>query len=238
MIEPDLTRSPSVSEMKVSFPAAQDELARVVFILPNRSTLTESDRKNLWFQRPDFIGFKRTARLIATESNHFRFRSNLDDCFGAVTDERQQKLDQWCKHGHSRRGLENWFSERHGNDRDRAKQRVVEKLLSLQQVMRISGGVDAQELARQYGLLTENAMSFALMLGRADYAASMVDAGSVLVRRQQRYMRAHLPEYQPPQNDLPNHNNSAQPKHQEAANRPIPRVSELASHDVRARTLR
>lgn len=231
VMQSDTTRSLSVSERKVHFPAAHNDLANVVFTLPHRSTLTVQDRKSLWFQGPDFVGFKRTARLIAAESYQFRFISNLDDCFGAVTDERQQKLNEWCKYGYSRRGLENWVSEKHRSNRDQAKRRVIEELLSFQRVMRISGEVDQDELARQYRVLTKNARSFAFMLGRADYAASRADVGSELLTRHQSYMRAHLPKCQSPQNCLPIHNNTAQPKHQEAVDCPIPRVSDLASRN-------
>ena len=182
---------------KVHFPQNPNELSRVVCILPRRCDLTTQDRQISWFQKAEFTVIKRTARVIACDSSSYRLGAILDDCYGEVSEKRQANMNQWCMHGHSRRGLERWSSSIQGNLRVRDNQRIVEETLSIQTVMRLTGGVNAEEMGRQYSQMCDIATGFALMMGRADCNAC-VNNGSSIVTWQQHFLRTQRPMQKQP----------------------------------------
>ena len=179
----------TTSVRSVHFPQNSNDLSRVVCFVPSRCDLTTRDRQILWFQQAEFTVIKRTARVIASDSSSYGLGAILDDCYGEMTEERQANINQWCMHGHSRRGLERWSSRIQGNRRVQDNQRTVEETLSIQAVMKLTGGVNEEVLGQQYSQMCYIAKGFALMMGRADCNAC-INNGSNIITWQQHFLRS------------------------------------------------
>eukprot|EP00545_Synedropsis_sp_CCMP1620_P007698 CAMPEP_0119004442 /NCGR_PEP_ID=MMETSP1176-20130426/1143_1 /TAXON_ID=265551 /ORGANISM="Synedropsis recta cf, Strain CCMP1620" /LENGTH=218 /DNA_ID=CAMNT_0006956143 /DNA_START=617 /DNA_END=1273 /DNA_ORIENTATION=- len=132
-----------------------------------------------WFLRTDFVIIKKTARMIARESRRFGYSTGLNDTFGVDNDVTQSKLNIWCKHGHSRRGLEEWSNKaNHGGRRKEAKKEALRGILEAQTELRSSDIPEDDQievLGRFAASLTESARIFARMMGIADAFAVTSD---------------------------------------------------------------
>jgi len=93
-------------------------------------------------------------------------------------------------------GLERWSNRSLEDRREASTKHAIQKLLSLQEVMRLTGHrcVDKDELGRQYVELTQTAKNFALLLGHADHHAVVsstdMEGRSPSMSRQQLLLRA------------------------------------------------
>ena len=157
----------------VRFPSPLHELEQIICELSQESDET---LRNRWFTRTDFVVIKKTARMIAKESRRFGYSTSLDGTFIADSDQVQSKLNMWCKHGHSRRGLEEWTNkDHHGVTRQQHRKEAIQSVLNAQTVMRSTnrGSCNEQDLAKIYAMLSRKSRTFAEQMGKADeYAVS------------------------------------------------------------------
>jgi hypothetical protein len=142
--------------------------------------MTDESLRIRWYLRTDFVIIKKTARMIARESRRFGYSTGLNNTFGGDhNDVTQSKLNLWCKHGHSRRGLEEWSNKsNHGGSRSEAKKEAIKGVIEAQAELQQSGVPEddqAEVLGRFTASLTESARTFARMMGAADAFAVTSD---------------------------------------------------------------
>ncbi len=159
---------------KVQFPS-QEALLSVVDYVPSRTTLSQEDYKRLWYQRSDFQFSKSKARMISKESQSYGYSADLEGVYGGCLPSTQERLNLWCRYGHSRRGLERWANETHGQTRKREQSRAVKTVIFAQREMQKCGqSTEVEELRAISEALTQNAREFAQRMGQADeYAVAL-----------------------------------------------------------------
>lgn len=176
---------------RVRFP---ETVVSVVDYVPSRSSLSQEDYKKLWYQRSDFQFSKSKARMISKESQSYGYSADLEGVFGGGLPSIQERLNLWCRYGHSRRGLERWANETHGQLRKREQSRAVKAVLLAQREMQKFGQpVESEELKSISEALTQSAREFAQRMGQADeYAVAfeqMPDGSLRNALAQHRYVK-------------------------------------------------
>lgn len=191
----------SNSTKAVRFPSVLEELEEVICDSP----LIMTSISDCWYLSTEFVLIKKRARMIAKESRRFGYSTGLDETFSmplqvadaAANEEEttaeettsvssnhhhavQSKLNLWCKHGHSRRGLEESSNRSHRAARSRAKSEARNVVLNAQREMMATttgggSGVNGTILSLISQRLSQNARTFAHMMGLADEFAAQSD---------------------------------------------------------------
>jgi hypothetical protein len=158
--------------------------------IPSLSDLSDEDICRQWLGPEDFTGFKVTAKQIAKQARLSGFNDLLKTSFGSSNNDipaTRDPLLRWACYGHSRRGLEQWTSPPHGDERRERKKIAIKALLKAQDVLRMVGADHkdtATQLARLSKKYSTEAATFAQRMGKADaHAAMLVESGSAITRR-------------------------------------------------------
>jgi len=198
---------PRMSNLSVSFPETDQELARVVAEIEPCMNYSEEDRKNLWYTRSDYHFARSSARVIAKESERYGHSKQLEGVYiSAFQQQAQDALNLWALHGHSRRGLERWANSRHGHVRKDDQYMYQQGVLRAQQEIKLkdSCGGDKQaqaERLREVGfILSRKSRLFAQMMGEADAQAArwefgMIEPGASGVNNASNTMRMTIPPH-------------------------------------------
>ena len=121
-----------------------------------------------WYGDSELRRFKTTARLIGSECRKYGYGRLLDGTLCKDTAEIQDALNQWCRHGHSRRGNEQWANSRHGQQRRSRNRAVIRCVLMEQTAMRERGEYNPEGLRILSEKLTLCSRQFAGKMGLAD----------------------------------------------------------------------
>ena len=164
---------PMIRIKRARFPQDTTKLAVVLAYLPSLSEFTEQDVKRIWFDEEAFNIFKATARQIAMQANRFRLDGLIDWEYEGQQD--KDPLLKWARHGHCRRGLEQWVKPSHGERQLYHKRKTIESVLHSQKVMRaLNADQDLinEELANISMKHSVHSILFAQRLGIADAEAA------------------------------------------------------------------
>jgi hypothetical protein len=175
--------------LSIRFPDAYEEMVQIVCEIDSCMNLTDDDRKCLWHTRSDYHFSRSTARVIAKESERYGHSKQLDGVYIATyTDQVQETLNLWARHGHSRRGLERWANSHHGNVRKEDQYMHQQGVLRAQHELKLKEGMVAyasscpsEERLREVGhVLSRKARLFAQMIGEADAEAAQWEYGMTI----------------------------------------------------------
>jgi len=157
-----------------------------VIVIPPLSAMSFYNKCQVWWQKPDYDDFKKTARIITRAmltggseiwlhtTNSFGALQNIQtkhqkeadvDLDVEATDENQK---WWCKFGHSRRGLEHITCIEEGKQRQQSVNKAISSVVSEYRRQKIRGHLDPQALARHSLQYTSWARDLALASGLAD----------------------------------------------------------------------
>ncbi|GKY99607.1 hypothetical protein MPSEU_000915000 [Mayamaea pseudoterrestris] len=156
------------TKKSVSFPSNHEHLHVIVCLIETREEL---DLEDLYFTRTDYHSSRTAAKLTSREAERCGYSKNLNETFDAQKSaEIQDKLNLWCVHGHSRRGLERWANSKHGEERQADQFQATMAVLRAQDDMLCSGKrrVDLEKLRRVSHKATKTSRQFARMMGKAD----------------------------------------------------------------------
>jgi hypothetical protein len=166
---------PTKKPRRARFPEDTSNLAVVVAFIPSVNDFTVYERKNIWFDKESFVTFKATAKEIALQARKFSFDELIVSDYKGNQD--ADALLKWAKHGHSRRGLEQWVNLSHGQQRQCEKEMTVRAVLNHQHALKERNedkDVIVNDLANVSRKCSMNAKAFAERLGRADaYAVGL-----------------------------------------------------------------
>ena len=160
--------SSSSKSRSVSFPADDSNLHTVLCYIETREELALDD---LYFTRADYHMSRSAAKVISKEAERYGYSKNLVDTFVSTgkSPEIQDRLNLWCVHGHSRRGLERWANSKHGEDRQQDQFQAIMAVLRAQDDMLAKSNVlDCEKLRKVSHKATKTSRHFARMMGKAD----------------------------------------------------------------------
>jgi hypothetical protein len=160
---------PTKKPRRARFPEDASKLAVVVAFIPSVNDFTDHEIRTIWFDEEAFHTFKTTAKQIALQARRFRFDELIISDYEGSQD--ADPLLKWARHGHSRRGLEQWVNPSHGDRRLCIKEMTLQAVLNLQHALRQQSEdkeVIVDELANVSRKYSMNAAAFAERLGRAD----------------------------------------------------------------------
>ena len=170
----------SEHKQSVSF-RQDDELATIALEIESIYDLSEDDKKDIWFSRSDYHFSRSSARVIAKESERYGHSKHLDCAFITAHDQHvQDRLNLWCLHGSSRRGLERWANSAHGDLRKDDQCIHVRGVIRAQTEMRLKGEDDLKQETRLRDvseILSLKSRLFAQMIGEADANAAKWEFG-------------------------------------------------------------
>lgn len=162
----------------VSFPNETDSSLEDCRSIPSLSDLSEEDIEVQWFGPHDFEIFKLTAKQIAKQARQSSLNELLMTSFTNRSSQDEDPLFRWAKHGQMRRGLEQWISPRHRDERHTKKKMAIKAVLHAQHLLReMNADIDcsADHLARLSRKYTSDASLFAERMGRADAEAAATE---------------------------------------------------------------
>lgn len=198
-----IDEEPMSRTKRARFPQDTSKLAVVLAYLPSLSEFTEQDVKRIWFDEEAFSIFKATARQIAMQANRFRLDGLIDWEYEGQQD--KDPLLKWARHGHCRRGLEQWVKPSHGERQHYHKRKTIEAVLDIQKVMRARNDdqdLINEELANISMKHSVHSKLFAQRLGKADAEAAreinLIPVHGVAVQRFFTYIRRMPNEDQEP----------------------------------------
>ena len=156
---------------KVRFPD-DDKLVILLKEIQNREDWTESEKESLFFSKQEYTISRRSTKLITHSCERKGYSAHLKDAFSEKSDDILQHLNQWCLHGHDRRGLERFSCKSHGEQRHEEQFRAIMVVLQTQDELLAKGkGVDPQKLRKASYKMTRSARHFARMIAKADMYA-------------------------------------------------------------------
>jgi hypothetical protein len=162
------------NEKNVSFPELLDCSFSDIRSIPSLSELSDEEIERQWFGPEDFYQFKLTAKHIALEARRLSgFNRLLENSFALAgpfsADE--DPLMRWSRYGHLQRGLEQWVSPKHSDERHEKKSVAIDAVLKAQDLLRTTRG-DPEDTVRQLAEMskkyTKDAALFAQRMGKAD----------------------------------------------------------------------
>jgi hypothetical protein len=152
---------------------------------PTPEVGTEDKKQDLWYSANDYIDFKFTARLVASESQKLGLGSFLAVAH-AGCGESFRLLARWAQHNDSTRGLERLCNRCHDLDRRMQRKECIKTVLktqdSLRQLKEINEGAMCLILAQVCSKHSERARRFASSMGLAD-ALAVSNSSFSTVRR-------------------------------------------------------
>jgi len=141
--------------------------------------LNGDEMKQRWFLPRDFTTFRKNAKQIAKLANRSVVNGLLEDSFAPKTSPECQNADPlilWCRHAHSRRGLELLVSKEHNNYRCERRKQLIQSVLSTQATLKSEQQYDATSIEEQLAdismTLSGDATTFAQRMGLADAEAA------------------------------------------------------------------
>ena len=170
----DPKRYPRGNGKRVTFtePTDQDEHN---FVTPNAENVeirhgqfSSIEFECRWYGDSELRCLKTTARLIGSECRKYGYGRLLDYTLCKDTKEIQDALNQWSRHGHSRRGNEQWANIKHGQQRRSRNRAVIKCVLLEQNAMRDRGENNPEGLRILSEKLTFCSRRFAEKMGLAD----------------------------------------------------------------------
>ena len=163
------------NEKNVTFPDLLDFCSfSDIRSIPSLSELSDEEIERQWFEPEDFYRFKLTAKHIALEARRLSgFNRLLENSFalaGPFSPD-EDPLMRWSRYGHLQRGLEQWVSPKHGEERHKKKRDAIDAVLKAQDLLRTTRG-DPEDTVRQLAemskIYTKDAALFAQRMGKAD----------------------------------------------------------------------
>jgi hypothetical protein len=139
------------NEKNVSFPGLLDCSFSDIRSIPSLSELSDEEIERQWFESEDFYRFKLTAKHIALEARRLSgFNRLLENSFAVagLTLPNEDPLMRWSRYGHLQRGLEQWVSPKHGEERHKKKRDAIDAVLKAQDLLRTTRG-DPENTIRQ-----------------------------------------------------------------------------------------
>jgi hypothetical protein len=186
-------------EKLVSFPDLDDSTFSDTRSIPSLSDYSDEDIKAQWFASEDFRIFKLTAKQIAIQARKSGFSQLLLDSFSEIRtghcSTEEDPLVLWAKHGHMRRGLEQWVSPKHGEERQERKEDAITAVLKAQRMLRSvnSDPIFVEHHLAELSLFySKKAADFARRMGEADALAALAESGQRASRH--RLSRGVLPQ--------------------------------------------
>lgn len=179
----------------VSFPVIHHDCSfSDIRFITSRLDMTADDIERQWFGPDDFRTFKVTAWQIARQARISGFNDLLKDSFESrLVSSTEDPLMKWSRYCHSRRGLEEMVSPKHGNERSRRKKLAIRAVLHEQIRLRAIGAEQdeiSSHLATVSAQHTQAAALFAHRMGNADADVALFeirpDPPSPDVRRRSR----------------------------------------------------
>lgn len=167
-----------------------EELEQIGMLIPLVSELSQVEINLTWYSDADFRRFKQTARMISEESRASMFVGLLRNSYESS----QEQLDLWNVHGRSQRGLEQFVSTIHGDQRRHYRKLNRDAVLDKQQELVASKADKAKAaiiLAKTATASTKLTREFAARMGIADHRAVTGERSMLLVasrRRQSNFL--------------------------------------------------
>lgn len=141
--------------------------------------LNGDEMKQRWFLPRDFTTFRKNAKQIAKLANRSAINGLLEDSIAPKTSPDCQNIDPlilWCRHAHSRRGLELLVSKEHNNYRCERRKQLIQSVLSTQATLKSEQQCEVTSIEEQLAdvsmMLSGDATAFAQRMGRADAEAA------------------------------------------------------------------
>mmetsp|Transcript_14232 Transcript_14232/g.21038 ORF Transcript_14232/g.21038 Transcript_14232/m.21038 type:complete len:236 (+) Transcript_14232:270-977(+) len=167
----------------VSFPGAAEMTDSSVLAVTNHKLheLNSDEVQRRWFSPHDFATFRNSAKQIAKQAHLSVVNDLLKDSFAPEYAENTplkstDPLILWCRHAHSRRGLELWTSKEHNNHRCERKKRLIRSVISTQAIMKFKPQYDPASLEQKISdisiMHSRDAVAFAERMGLADADAA------------------------------------------------------------------
>jgi hypothetical protein len=168
--------------------------------------LTEEMEVDIWYQLVDFARFRASARESCDDAIKKGLSAYLKRTYGYSDNKTQDLLTLWAKCRETGRGLERFISEDYSKHRMVVRRKTVRAVLYTQDRLRKENEDTYYDRAAVIignvaTTLSYNAVQFAIMLGKADYAAvtqrrvtaaTVRRATSVLVRKLSQSPVKHL----------------------------------------------
>lgn len=131
--------------------------------------------RELWFQPEDFEGFKISARQSSDNAIKKGLSAYIKRTYGSTDGRTQEMLNLWTRCSDTRRGLERFINQEYAQKRVQVRQTTVRAVLYTQGRLCNEGVYqysETSEVIRNVATgLTSDAITFASMLGKADFAA-------------------------------------------------------------------
>jgi hypothetical protein len=152
--------------------------------------LTEEMTVDRWYQPVDYVRFRASAKESCDNAIKKGMSAYLKRTYGYSDNKTQELLTLWAKCRETTRGLERFINEDYSKHRMFVRRKTIRAVLYTQDRLRKENeGKDYDRAAVVIGnvatTLSYNAVQFATMLGKADYAAVTQRrvSAAVLVRR-------------------------------------------------------
>ena len=166
-----ITKSPRAK--CVSFPDIHNDCSfSEIRFITSRHEMTGDEIDRQWFGPDDFRTFKATAWQIAGQARRSGFNDLLKNSFDSrFASSTEDPLMKWSRYCHTRRGLEQMVSPKHGNERFQRKKLAIEAVLN-EQIRFRAIGAEQEEISRHLAAVslkyTQAASLFAHRMGNAD----------------------------------------------------------------------
>lgn len=162
----------------VSFLDVGNKTESSVIAVTNLYGLNSEEVERRWFLPRDFDTFRNSAKQVAKLANQSVVNGLLRDSFvsGKNNHRKVDPLILWCRHAHSRRGLELWSSKEHNDHRRERKKRLIKSVISAQATLKSKPKYDPASLERELSDISmahsREAIAFAERMGLADADAA------------------------------------------------------------------
>jgi hypothetical protein len=183
LVPPIITITPQHKSKRKKVRFSRDEIVQYVTA---RSEMTLEETKSIWWSPAEMQEFRHTAKIISRETRgaEWMIRSLEESCNIArqiaksCSDEMlmeektwehlepRQDLVDWCRYGHSRRGMERWFCKAHKEIRADTTSKARRRILEMQRC-------DDDFLRRISERFSRSSRIFARLIGEADAKAAV-----------------------------------------------------------------
>eukprot|EP00339_Tiarina_fusa_P023986 CAMPEP_0117056772 /NCGR_PEP_ID=MMETSP0472-20121206/39395_1 /TAXON_ID=693140 ORGANISM="Tiarina fusus, Strain LIS" /NCGR_SAMPLE_ID=MMETSP0472 /ASSEMBLY_ACC=CAM_ASM_000603 /LENGTH=174 /DNA_ID=CAMNT_0004773361 /DNA_START=87 /DNA_END=608 /DNA_ORIENTATION=+ len=140
---------------------------------PEKLSLQMCER--LWFQPEDFQDFRLGARDSSLNAIRKGLSAYIKRTYGHTDKKTQDMYNLWARCSDTRRGLERFINEEYGRNRKFVQKKTISAVLYAQERLWKDGerdyGRSSRVISSVASSVSADAVAFAAMLGRADYAA-------------------------------------------------------------------
>jgi hypothetical protein len=165
---------------------------------PKKLTLDMCDE--VWFQPEDFQNFRLDARDSSLNAIKKGLSAYIKRTYGHTDKQTQDMHNLWARCSDTRRGLERFINQEYGKNRRFTQKKTIQAVLYAQERLRKDGerdyGHTSAVISSVASAVSAEAVAFAAMLGRADYAA-VVRRRVTVVRRVPSVRRKSAPNGRP-----------------------------------------